>query len=186
MRTATTSAGFTLLELLVTITILSVLLGFANYSWNAWADRGRLRASLENYHSLFAYARWAAASHRQLVTVCPLSADNQCTDDWQRPISVFIDHNNDKQPDENRILRQLTPGSESFDIRSRTGGRGYFQFNSEGMIHGATGSLVLCPGRRTTATMVYMALNKGGRFRVQYDEDGDNKIRLNWGATITC
>lgn len=179
-------AGFSLLELVITIVILAIVAGFTSQSWGWWISKARHRAILENYYTLFAYARWSAASHRTLVTVCPLSAKNRCVDDWQKPVSVFLDSNNDKIPDGGQILKQLTADLGTYTLRSRTAGRGYFQFNSEGMTHGAMGSLVLCPSDVAEGTMSYMPVNIAGRFRTEQDEDADGSIKLPWGAKISC
>lgn len=178
--------GFTLLELIIVIAIVAITLSFAVPGWNMLANKGQHRAILENYHGLFAFARWSAASQRKLVTVCPLSDKQQCVDNWELPVAVFIDEDKDKQPDDGRILRQFSHGNSSFTLRSRTGGRGYFRFNENGMAHGSPGSLVLCPNEIDSGTMTYMPVNMAGRFRVEYDNNADGVIRLRWGATITC
>jgi type IV fimbrial biogenesis protein FimT len=179
-------AGFTLLELVIIIAILGIVSSLAVQGWGAALERSRHRTILDTYHNFFAFARWAAASKRSFVTICPLSEENKCVDDWQRPVSIFLDANNDKQPDNGQILKQMQPVKSPFSMRSRTAGRGYFQFNEKGFAYGSLGSLVLCPANPETATMTYMAVNMAGRFRVQSDEDGDGIIRLHWGAEISC
>ena len=179
-------AGFSLLELVITIVILSIAAGFTSQAWGWWVNKTRHRAILENYYTLFAFARWSAASHRSLVTVCPLSDKNRCVDDWQQPVSVFLDSDNDKTPDGDQVLRQLTADLGNYTLKSRTAGRGYFQFNSKGMTHGAMGSLVLCPLDPKKGVMSYMPVNIAGRFRVEHDEDGDGIIRLAWGSKLNC
>lgn len=186
MQTTHRLAGYTLPELVITTAILAIATGFAAQSWNSWVGKARHRALLENYHTLFAFARWTAASQRRIVTVCPLSETDECIDDWQRPVSVFLDNDKDKRPDDNVILRQLTTDLTSFTLRSRTANRGYFRFSAEGMTEGAMGSLVLCPDDPGQGTMTYMPVNIAGRFRVEYDKDGDGVIRLPWGPKISC
>lgn len=179
-------AGFTLPELIISIAILGIVSSLAVQGWNAAFERSRHRTVIENYHSLFAFARWSAASNHALVTLCPLSDQNECVDDWEQPVSVFIDKDNNKKPDSTQILKRFPSPGHPFTTRSRTAGRGYFQFNEKGFAYGALGSLVLCPGDVSTGTMTYMAVNMVGRFRAQSDEDGDGLIKLHWGAEIRC
>ena len=178
--------GFTLPELIITIAIVAILMGIATPIWHEWTERAAHRTVVNQYHTLFSFARWSAASRHSLVTVCPLSDQEKCTDNWQQPISVFFDANNDKKPDNGTILRTFSFHAARFRIRSRTGGRGYLQFNARGMIHGATGSVILCPKSANGTAMSYMAVNKGGRFRVEHDTDGDGIIKLPWGVNISC
>jgi type IV fimbrial biogenesis protein FimT len=186
MHIAKSPAGFTLPELVITIAVLAIATGFAAQSFGRWAERSKHRTLIEHYYSVFAFARWSAASQRQLVTVCPLSSQNVCVDNWQKTISVFADSDNDKQPDGGNVIREFPSDLGKFRIRSRTAGRGYFQFNPEGMTHGAMGSLILCPSVPTNGNMSYMAINIAGRFRAEHDEDADGMIKLSWGTKVFC
>ncbi|AXS84465.1 prepilin-type N-terminal cleavage/methylation domain-containing protein [Marinobacter sp. Arc7-DN-1] len=186
MSTAKSPAGFTLPELVITVAVLAIATGFAVQSFGGWIERSNHRTLIEHYHSIFAFARWSAASQRQLITVCPLSSQNKCIDDWQNTISVFVDSDNNKQPDEDTVIREFTPDFGGFRIRSRTAGRGYFQFNPRGMAHGAMGSLILCPSNPASGNMSYMAVNIAGRFRAEHDKDADGMIKLSWGAKVFC
>ena len=186
MPRAKRQAGLSLIELIVTIAILSIVIGFTSQAWSWWVNKTRHRVIVENYYSLFAFARWAAVSNNSLVTVCPLSHQKLCIDDWQKPVSVFLDANNDKAPDNDEILRQLESKLGSFTIKSRTSGRGYFQFTDQGVTHGAMGSLVLCPDNPSLGTMSYMPVNIAGRFRAEHDKDADGIIKLPWGGKVTC
>lgn len=186
MNAELSRSGFTLPELIITLAILATASGFAFQAYGHWVERSKHRVLVEHYHSLFAFARWSAASKRQLITVCPLSPQKQCIDEWQKTVSVFADGDNDKQPDGGVVIREFPPELGSFKVRSRTAGRGYFQFSPEGMAHGAMGSLILCPQNGTSGSMSYMAINIAGRFRVEHDKDSDGVIRLPWGTKIVC
>lgn len=187
MKNSTVSTGFTLVELLITLAIFSLVTTLAVTSWTAWINDVRHRSQINAYAELFNYARWVAASQNQLVTLCPLGPDHRCQDNWNDPVSVFVDNDNNKEPDGGNILRVLPPPISPFSVHSRTGGRGYLQFAASGMVHGASGGLVLCPSRDAKGgKMSYLAINRGGRFRSEHDNDGDRHLRLAWGADIYC
>lgn len=187
MKNSTAYTGFTLVELLLALTILTLVSTFALSQWSSWVNDVRHRTQINAYAELFNYARWMAASRRQRVTLCPLDTNHRCQDDWNRPVSVFPDQDNNKEPDDNQVWRVFPAPIEAFSVRSRTGGRGYLQFSATGMVYGASGGLVLCPAPGIEGgKMSYMAVNRGGRFRSEHDEDGDRHLRLSWGADIYC
>ena len=187
MPTRKLLAGFTLVELVIALVLLSLLAGMASTSWNTLVTSSRHRQMVNDIRLMFSVARSYATDKRGLTTVCPLSESQRCVDDWSLPIAVFTDKNNDKRPDNGKIHRLFKPVPDRSALYSRTAGRGYFQLAPDGMSRGTMGSLVACstvPGSATQ--MSYLALNIGGRLRVMSDTDGDGKIKLPWGPVLTC
>lgn len=177
--------GFTLLELIATIVMVAILAAYGLANWNQWVANARQRTLINDYHTLFSHARWQAASHRHPVTICPLAADGTCVDDWNLPVHVFPDEDKDRTPDADTIWRTLPQPPSWLTVRSRTGGRGYLRFSGTGIIDGASGGVVLCPAAGK-GQLTYLAINMGGRFRAEYDRDGDGVIKLPWGPEISC
>lgn len=187
MPTRKALMGFTLIELLFTVVLLALLAGMASMSWSTLIGSSKHRQMINDLRLVFAVARSYATDKRGLTTVCPLSASQRCIDDWSLPIAVFTDKNNDKRPDNGKILRLFKPVPEKSTLYSRTAGRGYFQLAPDGMSRGTMGSLVACTSVPGSATqMSYVALNIGGRLRVLSDANGDGEIKLPWGPVLTC
>ncbi|MCK7553170.1 pilus assembly FimT family protein [Marinobacter goseongensis] len=179
--------GVTLIELLIAMAILAIVSGLTISSWAAFVERNKHRRIVLTYHQAFEYARWKAASSKNLVTVCPLGKGSTCIDDWNLPVSVFPDANNDKKPDSGQVWRRVDPPAKPYSVKSRTAKRGYLQFSSSGMTHGGSGGLVLCPSQPSAGRKIsYMAVNKGGRFRSQSVDSHIGSIKLKWGALIEC
>lgn len=183
--TTTQNRGLTLVELLITLIILSILLSIALPAMDREVAKSRQRELIATYNGAFSFARSQAVNTRTHVTICPLSSASRCTDDWTLPVAIFPDHNKDHQPDGNTIWKVIQPVNH-YRIKSRTGGRGYLTFGPKGLIHGASGSLIACPTQGLHQQMSYLTVNRGGRFRAVHDKNGDNKIRLSWGALIKC
>lgn len=178
--------GLTLLELLISLTVLAVILGLSVPLTEALVLSNRRSYLVNQYFGAFAYARHQAVATRSITAICPLDNSFQCTDDWTLPVSVFPDSDYDRRPDDRIIWRTLDPLTDQFLVYSRTGGRGSFHFGPDGMIYGATGSIVICPDDISTGHMTYIAVSLGGRTRQVTDDDGDGTISLHWGGQVSC
>lgn len=178
--------GFTLPELLTTLAVVAILTTLGLPALTRLVTASEQSQLVTQYRIAFAFARSQAITYKHPVTVCPVSDDtHQCIDDWSKSAAIFPDADNDKSPDDGVVWRLVSPTS-SYRIRSRTGGRGAITFGPTGMTHGASGSLVACPAQSDRLPMSYLAVNRGGRFRVQHDDNLDSQMRLSWGAIITC
>ncbi|MCK7549850.1 GspH/FimT family pseudopilin [Marinobacter koreensis] len=187
MTASKSKAGFTLLELLIVICIVALLAGFASPLWTELSESSSHRQVVNSTHRMFATARSYAVTHHTLITICPLSPKQTCTDQWNNLISIFPDQDNDKQPDDSRVLHVFDLSSQNTSVTSRTAGRGYFQIAPSGMSHGTMGSLIVCTtADKQSFLMTYLALNIGGRLRSIRDDDDNGVIRLPWGTKIHC
>lgn len=187
MNAGIKSAGFTLLELIITVSIIAIVSTLVAQSWAQLASRTKHQTLVNTYRSAFTFARSTAIQQHQRITLCPLSSAMTCMDSWNQPISVFPDNDNDKKPDNQVVYRTIDATAPGSHVYSRTAGRGYFQFTPDGMARGSMGSLVACSNStEQRRNMSYMSVNIGGRFRVAKDEDQDGFITLPWGAEVGC
>lgn len=187
MEPAKPMAGFTLVELLVVITLVSVIASYAIPSMESLLKNSQRHSVVSDMVRLINLARNTAIMDQQTVTVCPLDNANKCTDSWDSiPITVFRDPNADRVlADEADIVRisNLTDGG---DWDANTASRPYFRFFASGMADYAIGNMVWCPDDQDSHLAAQIVVNMGGRPRLSEDEDGDGMLEDANGNTVTC
>jgi type IV fimbrial biogenesis protein FimT len=89
------SKGFTLIELMVVVSIVAILGTLAAPSFNALATSQALRSASSELHISLMQARSEALRTNRNVYVVPVSAtDPATTADWAAGWTVFVDNNN--------------------------------------------------------------------------------------------
>ena len=87
--------GFTLIELMVTISIAAVILAIGIPSFNAFVQKNRVVALSSGFISSVNYARIESVKRGVSVSVCPSGNKNQTTcggaNDWNQGWIVFVD-----------------------------------------------------------------------------------------------
>lgn len=158
--------GLTLIELCVTLLILSILLGAAYPGLQSVIAQTQATTLANDLVSLLHYARLQALHHQRAVTVCYL-ANGQCQRPWQARLTVFVDQaplgsleNADQAlltialPDDSKILWR------SFRRKA------YLRFTALGATDNQNGSFITCARPRAMQTNRKIVINRQGRFRV--------------------
>ncbi|AGH80362.1 methylation site containing protein [Psychromonas sp. CNPT3] len=96
--------GFTLIESLIVFAIIAVLFMIAVPSMSSLTQKSRVKAGANNLTMLLTYARNQSINTLQNITICPLSATNNCTKIWGNGIDIFIDKNKNKILDTEDML----------------------------------------------------------------------------------
>ena len=168
------SRGFTLLELIIALSVAAVLLGVAVPSFGAmWADSQRSVAVNALVHGIY-LARSTAATQRQVVAVCRSADGRTCsnhTDDWQRGWIVFVNLDRDDPPvrdDQEQVLAVQAAWSGG----TITSNRQAYSFRPyrHAIING---TVVFCD-RRGSREARAIIINSAGRPRVA-KRDSDNR-----------
>lgn len=158
--------GFTLIELITTLTVLAVLLAFGAPAFSQLMESARVSGVLHELTASLATARIAAISRRTPISVCPSQDGRNCRRDlsWDGGWIVFADHARVARPavDED-VLRQLGPVPEDIAIRA-TAGRHYLRYQPTGFGYGTNLTLRLC-SRRTGNQLGTVVVNNAGRVR---------------------
>lgn len=131
-KTLNIQSGITLLELAIALLIVVIVGLISVPTFNALASRNRVDSTISELTRKLLFARNHASNSLNYVTICPLVA-NQCGNNWNTGIDVFIDTDNNKQFNANdEMLAQGSPTKTGDDFVSAfTNG---ITFSPEGQI----------------------------------------------------
>ena len=162
--------GVTLIELITVTAITSVLASVASSgitSTKYWLEPKRLFSAIQATRTL-------SITHNGHAVLCPSEDEIICLKDWQLPLMIFIDINNNKQRDINeKILQTITPYANL--ERTIEYPRTQIRFNSQGNINGYTGTLKYCSKYVSKG----IVLSRVGRIRYLLNSNPRNPIICN-------
>lgn len=89
-------AGFTLIELMVTLSVLLILITVGVPSLSGYLESQRLKTTTQLLKNSYSQARYEAVTGKKAVTLCPLDINTGvCGNNWSAGILVYIDQNGD-------------------------------------------------------------------------------------------
>lgn len=185
MNTLTHHQGFTLLELLICLSIAALLLGIGIPSFS------NIKASMQSYavqsslRRTLAAARDFALSSHQTVTLCGINTQFECVDNNFKEIAIFVDKDRDAvlTDDEHIFFVSQLDYSGELTLKAALR-RKYIRFKKEGSAEQA-GSFVYCHAKHKT-TSLRITVSMSGRSYSGKDLDGDGIVELTSGLPISC
>ncbi|MCO4799273.1 MAG: GspH/FimT family pseudopilin [Colwelliaceae bacterium] len=177
--------GFTLVELLISISILAVIMAVALPNLSSYLVKSRVDNEISELHRLILTARNTAINSGKNVTLCPLSAANTCGTDWQNELSVF-----NNTADETKF----DPVNEQIiKVRAKINTLDTLKLNQNALVYSPTGRLLsgsnsvftYCPKDHSDyARGIDISLS--GRVYASQDTDNDDKDEDRSGNEFTC
>ncbi|MGM0858954.1 MAG: GspH/FimT family pseudopilin [Pseudomonadota bacterium] len=159
--------GFTLLELLITLLIMGVVAAWGIPSFQALGERHARTGEANRLQTALGFARQAAISQRQPITLCPTVERHnkrRCDDNWSQALAVIRGDQTEDIPAAD-VLRTF-PATQRIDVRYSRGWR-RIRYDALGHSSGYNGRFTLCPQRESRrvegSTLV---LSQLGRWRM--------------------
>jgi|TARA_B110000091_G_C13711898_1_gene430864 prepilin-type N-terminal cleavage/methylation domain-containing protein len=181
--------GFTLIELMVTCSILSILLAIVIPNFNEFIIKTRVDSQISQLHHLLLITRNSAINYNQDVTLCPLNENLECTVNWQDELSVFVDFNNNGvlNPESNEKIIKVKAAVKHGDQLQYGLKRNKVKFAATGRTTGwgSNGTFKLCPQKKIQFSRAII-VSTSGRFYLSSDIDNDGKDENRRGTEIIC
>ena len=160
------SAGFTLIELATTMSVVAILAGIAAPSFAGFIERQRASAAITSLMSHMALARVAAISRNQRAVLCPTSDGAHCesSTDWSQGWMLFLDEDGNRMLDgSDEVVRvDLEPTSRHLRVASTTG-RQQLRYLPDGRSAGTNLTISIC--NQTGNLLGSVIVNNMGRPR---------------------
>jgi type IV fimbrial biogenesis protein FimT len=163
--------GFTVLELLVTLSIAAILLAAGAPSLQQFTQRQHMKAAVGSLHNDLLLARSEAVFRTLEVVACPGEPAGGCTgaSDWSRGWIVFADENGDRQRQSSESLLRHGQWFEGMRISSSSG-RSSVRFFPDGSAPASNGSIAFCGGGGASQAWRLVVSNVGRIRRAEYPE----------------
>ena len=157
-------SAFSLLELMVVISITLIIISFAAPSFGSLISRSQIENKANTVFDIFQLARGTAISQGKFITLCPSIDGQQCNQQWQLGLMAFIDNNHDREFSGNDEIITFLPSTTTSTLH---GNQPYFTYNPLGALKGRMGSVITCPSGEKLSTSVRLLISQMGRVRTQ-------------------
>lgn len=182
-----TISGFTLIELMIALAIISILLGTALPSFEDHLNKQKMIAENAKLRGLLQHSRVTAIEENIKITVCPTTDQIQCNRDWSDGYMAFVDTNGDRALGPKDLLigyNQIQ--SEKITLRWKAFGHKYsFQWHETGITNHQNGSFEFCFVEKPKLSRA-LIITKAGRIRASKDENSDEIHENSRGENLSC
>lgn len=161
--------GFTLLELLITLSIMAIITALALPAMGSMIESSRSRAVRQQLQSFLGEARSQALSTSRIVTVCHLAENSECSDDLAFPLTMFADFDRNAELGEEEEILKTLDFSLPQDSSIKWNRNGYIRFWPSGGTGALTGSITYCHFYDDKYEF-RVVIARTGRVRVDFDE----------------
>jgi len=179
--------GLTLLELMIVLSVLTILVSLASPSLNTLFRKQQVAGESNILFTLIYFARSEAIKRNTVVTICKSDDATQCGGDWTDGWIVFADVDKDGSRDVGDALISSGKIDENYTLSwSAYGSSNYIRFTSNGLTLSQNGSFKLCPSDLDLRFARAVVISKTARVRLPKDSDGNGIYEDSANDDLTC
>ena len=144
--------GFTIIEMMITVTIIAIIIGLATPSYQHLVSNNRLIVTNNDLMTSLALARQNAISYAKDVYLCELLDEKTCNEkrpfnaDWSKGWMVFIDNNRNALLDDKDTISYVSYKPNQKGIAIVFNQQGRLRFRPDGSARSA--GFYLCSRER--------------------------------------
>lgn len=176
-------SGYTLVELMVTVAVLSIIIGVVVPGARGFINHSLLTKEINELSALARLARFRAMEEQTEVVVCPTQDYTNCISNWTYASMAFYDVNGDGKHGSDETLLGATERlhhSLKIDAPSQP-----IVFDTRGGSN-ITATLTLCDDTQQAAKAVGLIINGYGKIAIARDSDGDGVNENHAGNALSC
>ncbi len=160
--------GFTLIELMIVLLIVSVVSAIGGPIFNETIKRNRLRTQADRILTTLNLTRSEAVKRNQSVSICRSSDGVSCTGDWEDGWIVFTNRDGDDTVDAgvDQVIRVYRGINKGYTL-SGTIAASTLTYFGDGSYAGGAGTINICSPDANVEQGWSLMLNKVGRPRVK-------------------
>ena len=163
--------GLTLVELMITISVLAIVLSVAVPPLNTFLARSELTSASNKILGNIHYLRSEAIVRNSTTVLCPSSNGSLCnTTDWSLGWIAYEDKNQDGKlatDGTEEIFSVTNPLNNYFSMKTTSGLMSSIQYKSDGTLKSNQGSIIIChansPKKSNTRII---EISSGGRANI--------------------
>ena len=179
--------GFTLIELMIAVSILSIIMMVGVPSFSSSINKNSVAATVNDIQTSLNQARSEAVTRGVTVTVCSSNNQVSCSGGWDDGWIVFSDIDADNVVDggADLILSVFDAPASDSDLRLSALDSSMIQYFNNGYSN-QTGTFIGCPPDKNIAYSRGVIVSASGMIRKSRDGDGDGTHEDSTGTDFSC
>lgn len=181
-------SGFSLIELMITIAIMSSLFTIGMPSYHDLIKRYHVKVEVDKWQLALNHARQAAITSGNIITLCPSSNGFSCGKNWHDGAILFVDKNRDHHKDSDEVILEVVEQTNNQQVLTWRAfqNRNYIQFQQNGFTWNQNGTLRVCSADASLKYNRALIVTRSGRIRISTDSDGNGVHEDAAGNDVSC